>query len=226
MSLLHLQAQFDTLQTQVNPHFLYNVLNVLSHRGVLSGDEVICGICEKLAAMMRYSAEISRRMVTIREELEYVEHYLYLLKTRYQQKLSYRVETDPGETERMIPKMVIQPLIENAINHGFKDGTGVMDIDVRSVIDRENGYWYIEVKDNGGGFDAGPLTELEQKMRDIRLRVKNGNRNLEIDIGGMGLLNIYARFYIIFGDDTIFRITNLKNGASIIIGAGEKKKNV
>jgi two-component system sensor histidine kinase YesM len=226
MSLLHLQAQFDTLQTQVNPHFLYNVLNVLSHRGVLSGDEEICGICEKLAAMMRYSAEISRRMVTIREELEYVEHYLYLLKTRYQQKLNYSVETDPGETERMIPKMVIQPLIENAINHGFKDRTGVMAIDVRSVIDRESGCWYIEVKDNGGGFGAETLADLEQKMRDIRLRVKNGNRNLEIDIGGMGLLNIYARFYIIFGDDTIFRITSLEKGASIIIGAGEKKKNV
>ncbi|MDR2305119.1 MAG: histidine kinase [Treponema sp.] len=223
MSLLHLQAQFDTLQTQVNPHFLYNVLNILSHRGVLSGDEVICGICEKLAAMMRYSAEISRRMVTIREELEYVAHYLYLLKTRYQQKLSYRIETEPGETERLVPKMVIQPLIENAINHGFKDGTQVMDIAIKSVIDAGRGRWYIEVKDNGSGFGAGTLAELEKKMRDIRLRVKNGNRNLEIDIGGMGLLNIYARFYMIFGDSAIFRITNLERGASIIIGAMEKK---
>jgi two-component system sensor histidine kinase YesM len=226
MSLLHLQAQFDTLQTQVNPHFLYNVLNVLSHRGVLSGDEVICGICEKLAAMMRYSAELSRRMVTVREELEYVEHYLYLLKTRYHQKLSYSVGTDPGETERLIPKMVIQPLIENAINHGFKDGTRVMDIGIRSVVDTENNCWYIEVKDNGSGFSGETLRELEQKMRDIRLRVKNGNRNLEIDIGGMGLLNIYARFYMIFGDDAIFRIANLERGASITVGAAEKKKNV
>ncbi|MDR1635856.1 MAG: histidine kinase [Treponema sp.] len=226
MSLLHLQAQFDTLQAQVNPHFLYNVLNVLSHRGVINGDGVICDICEKLAAMMRYSAELSRRMVTIREELECVEHYLYLLKTRYQQKLSYRVETDPAETDRMIPKMVIQPLIENAISHGFKDGAGIMDIGVRSVVDREKGRWYIEVKDNGSGFGGGTLAELEQKMRGIRLRVKNGNRNLEIDIGGMGLLNIYARFYIIFGEDTIFRISNLERGALITVGAGGVEKNV
>jgi two-component system sensor histidine kinase YesM len=220
MSLLHLQAQFDTLQTQVNPHFLYNVLNVLSHRGVLSGDEVICGICEKLAAMMRYSAEISRHMVTIREELEYVEHYLYLLKTRYQQKLKYRVEVEPGEMERLVPKMVIQPLIENAINHGFKNGTQVMDIAIKSVIDAEHDCWYIEVKDNGSGFSAETLAELEKKMRDIRLRVKKGNRNLEIDIGGMGLLNIYTRFYMIFGDNAIFRITNLEKGALITIGRG------
>ncbi|MDR3192243.1 MAG: histidine kinase [Treponema sp.] len=226
MSLLHLQAQFDTLQAQVNPHFLYNVLNVLSHRGVLNGDELICAICEKLAAMMRYSAELSRRMVTIREELECVEHYLYLLKTRYQQKLNYRVETDPAETDRMIPKMVIQPLIENAISHGFKDGTGVMDIAVRSLVGTGDGRWYIEVRDNGSGFSAETLAELEQKMRGIRLRVKNGNRNLEIDIGGMGLLNIYARFYIIFGDATIFRIRNLEQGASITVGAMETKKNV
>jgi two-component system sensor histidine kinase YesM len=226
MSLLHLQAQFDTLQAQVNPHFLYNVLNVLSHRGLLNKDEVICAICEKLAAMMRYSAELSRRMVTIREELECVEHYLYLLKTRYQQKLNYRVETDPAEMDRIIPKMVIQPLIENAISHGFKDGTGVMEIAVRSFADTGSGCWYIEVKDNGGGFSAETLRELEQKMRGIRLRVKNGNRNLEIDIGGMGLLNIYARFYIIFGDDTIFRISNLEKGASITVGAGGKKEDV
>jgi two-component system sensor histidine kinase YesM len=226
MSLLHLQAQFDTLQTQINPHFLYNVLNVLSHRGVVNGDEVICDICEKLAAMMRYSAELSRRMVTIREELEYVEHYLYLLKTRYQQKLSYSVRSDPDDSDQMIPKMVVQPLIENAVNHGFKNGLDIADIAVRSVVDRGKDLWYIEVKDNGSGFSQETLTELEQKMRGIRLRVKNGSRNLEMDIGGMGLLNIYARFYIIFGDDTIFRISNLEKGALITIGAGGKSKNV
>jgi two-component system sensor histidine kinase YesM len=226
MSLLHLQAQFDTLQTQVNPHFLYNVLNVLSHRGVLSGDEVICGICEKLAAMMRYSAELSHHMVTIQEELEYVEHYLYLLKTRYQQKLSYTVQMDPGGTEQMIPKMVIQPLIENAINHGFKDGMDVMDISIKGVIDPENDCWSITVKDNGGGFGSGTLVEIEEKMREIRQRINKGNRNLEMDIGGMGLLNIYARFYIIFGDRAIFKISNLEKGASITVGTEGQGKNV
>jgi two-component system sensor histidine kinase YesM len=217
-SLLHLQAEFNTLQTQINPHFIYNILNVISHRGVINGDETICTICEKIASMLRFSAGTSRRMVTIREELDYVEDYLYLLKTRFRKRLEYHVEVEPPVLKQIIPKMVLQPVIGNSINHGFKDESETKEITIRGWADNE--YWYIKVMDNGRGLCPDKKTELEQKMKNIRSQITAGNYNTGLDIGGMGLLNIYARFRIMFGDDIIFSLGgNPAGGACITIGA-------
>jgi two-component system sensor histidine kinase YesM len=214
MSLLHLQAEFDALQAQVNPHFIYNVLNVISHRGVINHDEEICGICEKLASMLRYSAGTVQRLVTIREELDYLEGYLYLLKTRYRDKLEYAIEVEEAVLEQRIPKIVLQQFIENSITHGFKNSTRIMTLSVRGWI--EGPYWYMEVRDNGGGFSETAKAALEQRMVEIKSRVREANLNL--DIGGMGLLNIYTRFLILFGDAAIFRLANTAEGAAVTIG--------
>jgi two-component system sensor histidine kinase YesM len=220
MSLLHLQAEFDALQAQVNPHFIYNVLNVISHRGVINKDAVICEICERLASMLRYAAGTSHRLAAVRKELEYLEDYLYLLKTRYRNKLEYTITVEEEVLEQRIPKIVLQQLIENSITHGFKDSPGIMSLSVRGWIKDE--YWYIEVRDNGGGFDQAVKTALEQRMEEIRIRVKKENLNL--DIGGMGMLNIYTRFLILFGDAVVFRFANTGDGAVIIIGAEKRRE--
>jgi two-component system sensor histidine kinase YesM len=215
MELLHLQAEFDALQAQVNPHFLNNVLNVISHRGVLNGDELICGICEKLAAMLRYAAGTSQRLVTIREELEYLKDYLYLLGTRYRSKLEYTIDVEGEVMEQMIPKIVLQQLIENSVTHGYTNALDIMSISVRGRIESE--HWYVEVADNGRGFTKEEKQALEQKMGEIQERVAGGKLNL--DLGGMGLLNMYARFLILFGEGAVFRISNGQAGASVVIGA-------
>jgi two-component system sensor histidine kinase YesM len=214
MSLLHLQAEFDALQSQVNPHFIYNVLNVISHRGVINKDEVICGICEKLAAMLRYSAGTSKRLVTIGEELAYLEDYLYLLKTRYRNKLEYTITVNESVKEQRIPKIVLQQLIENSITHGFRDSPGIMSVSVLGGIN--DAYWFMEVRDNGQGFSESEIKNLMERMEEIKISVKE--ENLRFDIGGMGILNMYARFLISFGDDVIFRLSN-DGGAVVTIGA-------
>jgi two-component system sensor histidine kinase YesM len=214
MSLLHLQAEFDALQAQVNPHFIYNVLNVISHRGVINHDEEICGICEKLASMLRYAAGTSQRLVTIREELDYLEGYLYLLKTRYRDKLEYTIAVEETVLEQRIPKIVLQQFIENSITHGFKNSPRTMVLSVRGWTAED--YWYMEVRDNGGGFTETGKAALEKRMAEIKSRV--GEANLNLDIGGMGLLNIYTRFLIFFGDTVIFRLANAAEGAVVTIG--------
>jgi two-component system sensor histidine kinase YesM len=214
MSLLHLQAEFDALQAQVNPHFIYNVLNVISHRGVLNHDEEICGICEKLASMLRYAASTSQRLVTIREELDYLEGYLYLLKTRYRDKLEYTIDVEEAVQEQRIPKIVLQQFIENSITHGFKNSSQVMVLSVRGWTAGD--YWYMEVRDNGGGFSETGKAALERRIAEIKSRV--GEANLNLDVGGMGLLNIYTRFLILFGDTVIFTLANAGEGAVVTIG--------
>jgi two-component system sensor histidine kinase YesM len=218
MSLLHLQAEFDALQAQVNPHFIYNVLNVISHRGVLNKDEVICEICEKLASMLRYAGGTSQRLVSVREELDYLEGYLYLLKTRYRDKLEYTIDVEEAVLGQRIPKIALQQFIENSITHGFNNSARIMALSVRGWA--AEGRWYIEVRDNGGGFSETGKAALEKQMEAVKKRVREANLNL--DIGGMGLLNLYARFLLLFGDAVIFRLANRGgpsgNGAVVTIG--------
>ena len=219
MSMLHVQAEFDALQAQMNPHFLYNVLNVISHRGVQNGDETICEICEKLASMLRYSAGISERLVPIKKEIEYLNHYLFLLKTRYRDKLVYSLDIADEVMDQMIPKVVLQQLVENSITHGFVETSGIMRINIRGIVN--SGSWTVEISDNGCGFKEGEKIGIERKMEKILEAVNQGNLTLEI--GGMGILNIYARFIILFGKNAVFRISDSESGgAKLIVGAAMK----
>lgn len=147
MSLLQLQAQFDTLQAQVNPHFLYNVLNVISSRGIMDGDEEICEICGCLAAMLRYSTNTKERYATVEKELEYLERYIFLLKSRYEHRLEVEVDCEESVKQEQLPKIVLQQLVENSIQHGYNNSKNIMKIYVHGWRD-ETG-WYFEVRDNG-----------------------------------------------------------------------------
>lgn len=220
LGALQVQAEFDALQAQVNPHFIYNVLHVIAYRSMQSGDQTVCGICESLAAMLRYSTGTARRWVTIREELDYVKQYLALLSARYLDKLVCEVEIAPIIEDQMMPKIVLQQIVENAINHGFLDTSGTMRIGICGWT--EEGQWHIRVEDNGCGFDAETLAQLGDKMRDIREKLRTSSERLEMDIGGLGLINAYARMYLLYGDEFIFSLSNRdgqEHGAVLEIGA-------
>ena len=221
MSLLQLQAQFDTLQTQVNPHFLYNVLNVISSRGIMDGDEEICEICGCLAAMLRYSTNTKERYATVEKELEYLERYIFLLKSRYEHRLEVEVDCEESVKQEQLPKIVQQQLVENSIQHGYNNSKNIMKIYVHGWRD-ETG-WYFEVRDNGQGTTEEVREELNEKMRKIREKIMSRGSSIEFEIGGMGLANTYARMFLVYNGKAVFRIRNLEEGLSVIIGVSEKE---
>ena len=221
MSLLQLQAQFDTLQAQVNPHFLYNVLNVISSRGIMDGDEEICEICGCLAAMLRYSTNTKERYATVEKELEYLERYIFLLKSRYEHRLEVEVECEESVKHEQLPKIVLQQLVENSIQHGYNNSKNIMKIHVHGWRD-ETG-WYFEVRDNGQGTTEEVREELNEKMRKIRKKIMSKGSSIEMEIGGMGLANTYARMFLLYNGRAVFRIRNLEEGLSVIIGVSEKE---
>lgn len=221
MSLLQLQAQFDTLQAQVNPHFLYNVLNVISSRGIIDGDEEICEICGCLAAMLRYSTNTKERYATVEKELEYLERYIFLLKSRYEHRLEVEVDCEESVKQEQLPKIVLQQLVENSIQHGYNNSKNIMKIQVHGWRD-ETG-WYFEVRDNGQGATEEVRKELEQKMDAIRKKIMSRGSSIEMEIGGMGLANTYARMFLLYNGRAVFRIRNLEEGLSVIIGVSEKE---
>lgn len=217
LSDLQLQTQFDMLQAQVNPHFIYNVLNVISGRGSMNDDEVICDMCDDLAGMLRYSTDTKQKQATLRQEITYLELYFSLLKYRYRHKLEYEIDVDEQIENQKVPKLVLQQLVENSINHGFKNSSKIMKICVKGY--QENGYWYMKVSDNGEGFSTETIQRLKKSIEQMKMDLINNRKAVEMQIGGMGLLNTYARLFLLNGENVVFQIYNREEGgAETIIG--------
>jgi two-component system sensor histidine kinase YesM len=221
---MQMQASFDSLQAQVNPHFIYNILNVLSNKGIELGDHEICEICESIAAMLRYSTSTKKRTATIEEELNHVQNYLTLMKKRYEHRLEFNIDADQSIMHESIPKIVLQQIAENSITHGFMNGQKVIKIGIRGYS--ENGWWYVEITDNGRGFEPGILSELESRMGAVEKDLSGSESQDGYEIGGMGLINIYGRMALFTGGKYVFRLENRTDGgAKVIIGGiiGTKK---
>lgn len=217
LSMLQMEAQFDLLQAQVNPHFLYNILNVISAKGIMANDESICDMCSALSRMLRYSTNTKEKLATVREEEEYLRTYFQLMKYRYEHRLEYKIEI-PSEIESgVLPKVTLEQIVENSFRHGC---TGVMQIIDISVIGKiEDGRWCIAVKDNGTGFTKEKIEELNEKFVKVRKHLSQHKENIELEIGGMGLVNVYARLYLVYGERLIFQIDSDSTGAIVTIGA-------
>lgn len=218
LSLMQYQAQFDTLQAQVNPHFLYNILNVISSRGMQKDDEVICEICSYLAAMLRYSTNTKERYATLSQEMEYLNYYVYLLQARFESRLEVTIKMEEGLEKYIVPKISIQQLVENAIEHGFADESGLMKIQICGCI-KESG-WQIEVLDNGCGITEEGQCLLNENIAEVRSKLTNYKQNLEMEIGGMGLKSLYGRMYLLYPDEICFSVENRKGekGVRAVIG--------
>ena len=216
ISVLQLQAQFDLLQAQVNPHFIYNVLNIISARGIKDGDEMICDICDDLAWMLRYATNTREKFATIAQEISHLDKYFALLKYRYEQKLNCTVRIKKELHLQKVPRIFLQQLVENSVLHGFQNTVGVMNIMVEGWVNGE--FWYIRVRDNGDGFSKETLEALSQKLWKAKQDLGEERSYIELEIGGMGLVNLYARLYLLEQENTIFMPGNWEDGAEVLVG--------
>ena len=220
-AMLQLQAQFDTLQTQVNPHFIYNVLNIISSRAVMADDEVICEMCGCLGNMLRYSTNNKARYAKVEEELEYLTNYFYLLQARYESRLHVDIRIDEATREIVIPKMTLQQFVENAVKHGFHDTDVQMNIRLIGVMEEDR--WTIRVQDNGTGIAQEKLEEIKARLQEVKLDYQDLEVPTETEIGGMGLTNTYARCLLLYQKGLIFDLHNLENGAGFEVVIGQKR---
>jgi two-component system sensor histidine kinase YesM len=214
---MQMQARLDSLQAQVNPHFIYNVLTVISSRGLEAGDEEICEICDAIASMLRYSTSTTKRTAVIREEIEHVKTYLTIMKKRFEHRLEFAIDVDSSILDTPIPKIVLQQIAENSINHGFENMQKVMRIALRGFV--RGGYWLVETTDNGQGFDAFKLKELQEKIDAVRREVSQETRS-GLEIGGMGLINTCARLALFLGEDFVLFLENAEEGGARVTVGG------
>ena len=215
------KSQFFALQSQMNPHFLHNILAIISMESQLGRNDKIPDICRRLGKILRYNAEMGDGHSTIGVECEDASDYMELMKIRYEDAFEYYVHVDPGAENIVIPKLIIQPLCENCFQHGLKYVDHVWKIEVRAWIDE--GKWFVSVRDNGNGFSDEFLQEFEKNKitwyeGDVRDVLEN------LSIGGLCIPNIYTRMKIDYGEEFCFRIFN-DNGAVIILGGGIDDKS-
>ncbi len=219
-AMLQLQAQFDTLQAQVNPHFIYNVLNTISSRAVLDNDETICEMCGCLGNMLRYSTNNKERYATVRKELEYLDNYLYLLKARHENRLETSIDVDEEIKKQIIPKMTLQQLVENCVKHGSRDMDSSIHISITGRILKDR--WVIRIQDNGCGISQEALLELQEKLKEARKNILERAISAEMEIGGMGIVNTYTRCLLLYSEDFIFEMKNVPGGQGFVVTVGQK----
>lgn len=168
------QMEIKFLQQQMNPHFLFNILLTIQIKAKMSGDETIYKMISSLSSLLRAGVYGDKRsVITLREEMQYVEYYLNLQQERYEERLQCEIEVeDTSILDCEIPRLVIEPMVENTIVHGVE----AMDAELKVKIKlwREEEYIYISVEDNGIGFD---IEELKKTKDDVTQREKTGINN-------------------------------------------------
>ncbi len=215
-----LQAQLSALQTQINPHFIYNTLNIISAKSMESGNYDVIEICDRFASMLRYSTDTRSRTATLAEEIENVRNYLMLAKARYEDDLEYVIDVPENLNEITVPKLTLQPLVENALTHGF-NGTNIKRVLSVSGFIRGDSL-VLEIRDNGTGFSEEMLRSLRFRIHEI----EEGKVSIESTGGHIGLVNTCLRLY--YYSKGAMRVTIANDSGAVITmtfpAAGNAKK--
>lgn len=182
------KAEFELLQMQINPHFLYNTLDTIIWLAEAGKQKEVVDMVGSLSEFFRTSLNQGKDIIPIREELQHVKSYLKIQQVRYQDILEYEIHVSEEFNKYLIPKITIQPLVENALYHGIKNKRGPGRILVKAR--KEEDFFYIQIEDNGIGIKE---ERLEQVRAGIRDRVLTGK-----DI--YGLYNVNERIRLNFGE--------------------------
>jgi sensor histidine kinase YesM len=207
-----MQSKMLALQSQMNPHFLFNSMSAIQSMAEDGMDEEIVIMCQAIANLLRYISADSDQLVPLETELSYTENYFACMIIRYQGDLSYSIDVPEEMLHIKIPKLCIQLLVENAIKFSASIKPPWRII-IKGFV-RDNCY-YISVIDNGPGFDPQTILDIEEKIRQIDI----SGMLPSLEIKGMGLMNIYIRLKILNSSNFTFKLENLEGGgASITIG--------
>jgi two-component system, sensor histidine kinase YesM len=217
LQYLQSKAHFDTLQARINPHYLYNTLGVISGMCYEVGQDEIADMCVRLAEMMRYSVSGTDAVATVREELQHASNYLVLMKKRYEYRLEYAFDVDEAIQDAFLPKLCIQPLIENSLMHGFDQvAVEVMRIQLTGRM-MDDGFWEIAITDNGSGFPQEVLDRIRQTIDEYKRRIRKAEESEELTIGGMGIINTFVRIELFTSSKVQMILKNGENGGAVIL---------
>lgn len=203
------EAQLKYLQSQINPHFLFNSLNAGAQLAMMEDAEQTGIFLEKMADFFRYNVKKGQEDATLGEELEAVDNYIYILNVRFAGDIHFSREVDDSLKNVRVPSMILQPLVENAVNHGIRDIDWEGWIHLRVTGDAD--FIRISVKDNGKGMTA---QQIEAVLSGDRK-----NHAQEGDSTGIGMNNVISRLELYYEEEGLVEINSEgeEKGTEVVI---------
>jgi two-component system sensor histidine kinase YesM len=202
-------AELLALQSQINPHFLFNALESIRMHSILKGENETAEMVQRLAVMERQNVEWHDDAVTIQEEEEFIDAYLQLQSYRFGDRISFDIDISEECKKILIPKLTLVTFVENACIHGIESKATQGWIFVR--VNKEGDNIVIEVEDTGDGMDEKDVIQLQRKMNDVTIAAVKKAKHV-------GILNACLRIKMMFKDQAKFTIESEKGiGMSVII---------
>lgn len=210
------QAEYLALQNQINPHFLYNTLEGIRSEALCAGIEGVAKMAEALSLFFRYTISNVDHLVTLEDELKNVDNYYIIQQFRFEDRLRIIIDIDKEyEQELMIakiPKLILQPIVENSIYHGLEEklGQGLVHIKVIGTKER----LIINISDNGLGISEEGVDKLNKKLRSVEL-VEEESKTVR---SGIALTNVNSRIQLLFGEEYgLYVYSTLNEGTQVEI---------
>ncbi|GAA4878290.1 sensor histidine kinase [Paenibacillus vulneris] len=209
------KAEFQSLQMQINPHFLYNTLETIACYAALKDSDEISEIVKAMAYMLRYSVQTNLEEITVANELKHVLTYMTILKHRVDDEFEIEAAVPPNLLLHKMVRLTLQPLVENVFQHAFPDGVEPHHY-IRIDAGIESDIFWVSVEDNGAGIPEDKLAELNNKLETYRLTDTVGKS--EKITNGIGMMNVHRRIQMVFGEEYGLRIeSKIKEGTKIIM---------
>lgn len=207
-----MQSRMLALQSQMNPHFLFNSLASIQAMADENMNEEIGVMCQSMANILRYISSDSSQEVPLEEEIRYTKDFLICMSIRYQGDLTYEINIPESMNGVMVPKLCVQLLVENAIKFTTTKRPPY-HVEITGIVDED--HYELRIRDNGPGFARETLDTLYERMEEI----KKTSMLPSLKINGMGILNVYIRYCLLHENQFIFRLeNNPEGGACVVIG--------
>jgi len=198
--------QLKVLQSQINPHFLYNTLQSIGTMALKNKTREVYSSLTDLSEIMRYGMNMNEGIVPLSKEVDYIKAYLILQKQRFGDDFDYTLDVDELVLDVKVPKMILQPIIENYFKHGFhtREGVGKLKLECK----KETSFLLIKITDNGLGVS-------KERLEDIHLHINaehnNGRENTNI-----GLKNVYVRLKLYYLEQATLQLQNRDEGGFLV----------
>lgn len=214
LELLQNQTTVIMLQSQINPHFLYNTLDCIRGEAILLGADDLANMTKALSNFFSYSIRRTGVLVTVSEELENIENYFLIQQFRFNQRFHLDIECDRQDAvimENIIPRLTLQPILENAISHGF--GNMIGNCRIKVCIFKTDDSIRIRCSDNGCGMSPEKLDEILRILESGEITgSKSDEKNQEIH--GLGLANINNRIRLLIGSEYGLYVSSMEGAGT------------
>lgn len=208
------EAELRSLQDNIKPHFLYNTLDTIHWMARKKGADEVSEMVESLSKLFRIGLSKGGDIIPLSDELEHIRSYVLIQQTRYQGRLNVNIEADDQAGDFFVLKLLLQPLVENAIYHGIKArrGPGNIGIDVRVEEDA----LLLRVTDDGAGMRPERLTELRTKLQHPLEAIERQASESEKSGRSYGMLNVQSRLRLAFGEHYGIEMTSEENEGTVV----------